>query len=71
MDGQPATKGHGVDLEAKLSLCLHGMQQRQGIQNQHSNSNVTLLRGRIYQCRRSAALKCLYFFQASLNFNST
>lgn len=41
-----------------------------GIQNQHSNFNVTLLSGRIYQCR-SAALKCLYFFQASLNFNST
>lgn len=47
MDVQPATKGHGVDLEAKLILCLHGMQQRQGIQNQHSNFNVTLLRGSV------------------------
>lgn len=30
VDSQPAIKGHWVDLEAKLSLCLRGMQQQQG-----------------------------------------
>lgn len=42
-----------------------------GYQKQHSHFNITLLRSRIYQPGRSAALKCLYFFQAPLNFIST